>query len=98
MEYIVTTNNIHIIDSYKISKKDFDKVLKTIEVKEKGNTIVFDNRSFKSLKREWAVHNLAYSLNISRPRSKDVDLNYPQKWYVSFLYSVIGTISLFLIH
>ena len=46
----------------------------------------------KSLCREWACHNAAYSLGIRRGKTKDVDLDYPQKWYVRAAYWVIGSI------
>lgn len=97
MEYTVSTNNIHIIDSYKTSKHDFNTELKKIQDADGDKTIVFEHRSYKSLRREWACHNLAYNCHILRSHAKDVDLNYPQKWYVALFYNIVGRIALLLI-
>ena len=37
-------------------------------------------RSSESLEAEWGVHNVLYRLGIFRSRTKDVGLNFPQKW------------------
>jgi hypothetical protein len=36
------------------------------------------------------VHNRLYKLHILRDRTKDVDLEYKQKWYLKVLYSILG--------
>ena len=97
MKYTVSKNNIHIVDSYLISKNEFDNELKKIEDLYVGKTDVFKCRTYKSLKKEWAVHNLCYNLHLFRSHTKDVDLNYPQIWYEPFLYNIFGGISLLLI-
>ena len=97
MKYTVSKNNIHIENSYLISKKEFDNELKKIEDLYVGKTDVFKYRTYKSLKKEWAVHNLCYNLHLFRSHTKDVDLNYPQIWYEPFLYNIFGGISLLLI-
>ena len=98
MKYTVSKNNIHIVDSYLISKNEFDNELKKIEDLYVGKTDVFKYRTYKSLKKEWAVHNLCYNLHLFRLHTKDVDLNYPQIWYELFLYNIFGGISLLLIN
>ena len=97
MKYAVSKNSIHIEDSYLISKNEFDSELKKIEDLYAGEIDVFKYRTYKSLEKEWAVHNLCYNLHLFRTHTKDVDLNYPQKWYESFLYNIFGGISLLLI-
>jgi hypothetical protein len=47
--------------------------------------------------REWAAHNLLWDLNIYRSRTKDIDLNYPQKWYVRLGYFILGSFALLVI-
>ena len=84
MRYTISKNNIHIVDSYLISKNEFDSELKKIEDLSIGETDVFKYRTYKSLKKEWDVHNLCYNLHLFRTHTKDVDLNYPQIWYMSF--------------
>lgn len=89
--------NIHIENSYAVSKKDFNKVLADREWEAYEHNIeseigVFQNRSQFSLKCEWACHNFLYALNIARERTKDVDLDYPQKWYLRIAYTVGGVL------
>lgn|SRR5574344_365952 len=87
----VTDNNIHIVDSYIYSEKDFQEILDTIDYYYCHNAVLI-NRSECSLKLEWAAHNFMYLLHISRARTKDVDLDWPQKWYVKVFYAVVGSI------
>ena len=97
MKYAVSKNSIHIEDSYLISKNEFGNELKKIEDSYTGEIDVFKYRTYESLEKEWAVHNLCHNLHLFRSHTKDVDLNYPQIWYESFLYSIFGGISLLLI-
>ena len=46
---------------------------------------------------EWAAHNMLYNLNIQRERTKDVDLDYPQKWYYKVGYGICGVVALIFI-
>jgi hypothetical protein len=87
----VTPNNIHIDDSYKVSKKNFDAVLDDIE-KEHPECLVFQHRKRISMKFEWATHNALYLLGLWKSHTKDVDINWPIKWYVCFLYNVVGAL------
>ena len=81
---------IHIENSYRIPKKDFGIVLlrKKVEFPDSG---VWKRSQF-SLFKEWATHNGLYALGLWRSHTKDVDLEYPQKWYLSILYGVCGCI------
>lgn len=92
--YIIYPCNLHIENSYSVRKKYFASTLSWIE--ERHDSEVW-KRSKNSLKREWATHNLCYALDIKRDQTKDVDLNYPQKWYVRLGYAIIGSIALLLI-
>lgn len=87
--YEIGLNNIRIIDSCYVSKKDFDFVLNTIR-EDNPDNVVMSNRKNPGMRREWATHNLLYSLHLWRDHTKDVDLNYPQKWYVSLTYGIVG--------
>ena len=97
MKYAVSKNSIHIEDSYLISKNEFGNELKKIEDSSISQIDVFKYRTYESLEKEWAVHNLCYNFHLFRTHTKDVDLNYPQIWYESFLYNIFGRISLLLI-
>ena len=86
--YTVSENNIKIIDSYKVTKwADMLRILTTI--KKETNSNVF-NRSMDSLIEEWIAHNRLYKLHIFRSHTKDVDLNYPQKWYEKLIYRILS--------
>ena len=84
MKYIITNNNLHLIDSYKIRKKNFDGELNRIMGLHPNSEIWKRTRS--SMKLEWATHNGLYNLKYKRERTKNADLNYPQKWYAKIGY------------
>lgn len=92
----VNSNNIHIEDSHKISKKEFKSILNELRSKYSDSTVLM-NRSNSSLIFEWSFHNLLYYFNIQKSRTGSVDLDYPQKWYHILAYNVIGPIAFLLI-
>lgn len=88
MEISVSSNNIHINDSYKIkSKKDMLSIINKIRKTYQSDVL---NRTDKSLLNEWGAHNLCYNLHLFRSHTADVDLDYPQKKYLSVCYDIIG--------
>lgn len=85
----VGNDNIHIVDSYLITKrKDMYELLN--QIKEEYPELDVWNRSLFNLSCEWRAHNLLYKLNIFRDRVKDVDLNYPQNKLINIIYLVLG--------
>lgn len=87
--YKVTENNIHIQDSYKVtSKSKMSEVLYIIQHNHPDCNSF--KRSYNSLISEWRTHNRLYRLGYKRNRTKDVDLNYPLKWYVELAYRILG--------
>lgn len=96
LDYKVTENNIHITDSYKIGKHEFDSVLWSIR-ELYPECRVFNLRSMRSMKKEWATHNALYSIGICRSRTKDVDLNAPICWVIKATYCVVGSFVWFFI-
>ena len=94
----VSANNIHIVDSYAIRKKDFNEVLDRLQ-KQHPSCLVFEERNRFSMCCEWATHNLLYIIPSERLRAhvKDVDINTPLKWYVSLAYYVVGVFALLFI-
>lgn len=89
--YYINDNNIHIEDSYKISKNEFESIL--CEMRKKYTNSVLKNRSNFSLKLEWAAHNFLHNLGIEKSRTQSVDLNYPQSIKEKVFYTVFGLIS-----
>lgn len=88
--YLSGPGNIHLKDSYKYAKKEFDGQLRKIEALHPTCEVFLRKRW--SLKFEWLVHNVFYRWNIKRERTADCDLNYPQKWYVNWAYNILGCI------
>ena len=92
MKYTISKSNLHIIDSYAVSKKRFEPFLNSVEAIHPDSDVWI--RTKKSMCREWALHNLLYALHIARSHTADVDINYPQNWFVSIIYTVFGAIAL----
>lgn len=90
MKYTITSDNLHLIDSYKVSKRYFERELARIKGLHPGSEVC--HRSFGSIKKEWATHNALYDMHLFRSRTKDADINYPLKWYMAVAYAVVGTI------
>lgn len=91
--YTLTPNNLHIEDSYKVSKRDFIWALSAIKYAKKDGLYpnMYSNvwkRTAFSLEAEWVCHNFLYSIGYKREQTKDVDLNYPCK--IEWLYKVLG--------
>ena len=91
VEYTITENNLHIVDSAYIGKDDFWKELAEIWIEHTTNPVF--ERTIYSLLREWATHNFLYNLHIFRSHTKDVDLNAKQKWYEVIGYGIVGRIA-----
>lgn len=92
-EYTYTENNVHIEDSCTVGKKDMEGALLAIQIAHPELAVW--QRSIKSLKREWATHNLCYMLGLWRSRTKDVDLNQPNRW--EWLYNITGAVALLIV-
>ena len=88
----VSDNCVKIYDSYQVSKKDFKKFYKEIRNEYPENKVMKERKDC-GLNMEWATHNFLYNLDFKRSQTKDVDLNYPQKWYVKLAYALVGPIA-----
>lgn len=96
MKYTITQSNLHLVDSYKVSKRYFDRELARIKGLHPNSDVWL--RSFCSMRKELATHNALYDLGLFRSRTKDCDINYPLKWYMEVAYAVVGTIVYPFIH
>ena len=95
MKYKIYGDRVKLFDSYLVPKSKFGRELGAIR-----NLHPFCRlwkRSEGNIIREIATHNLLYSLNIRRDKTKDTDLDYEPKWYHNLAYGVIGTIALWVI-
>ena len=95
MRYKILGDRVKLFDSYLVPKAKFSNELGRI--RNLHPTCRLWSRSEASIKREWAAHNLAYSLNIKRNKTADCDLNYELKWYIRLAYWIVGTIALLVI-
>ena len=89
-KYTISDSNLHIADSYKVPKREFKKTLEAIESSDPLYIVWVRSKTGMCL--EWATHNALYALGIKRSSTKDVDLNYPQKWYEALGYGIVGTL------
>lgn len=85
IQYKISTNNIHIINSFQYTtRKEMKKIIQYLK-ELYPNNIVF-KRPISSL----SSHNLLYKVKIARHRTKDLDLEYPQKWYYKITYFLLS--------
>lgn len=95
MKYKIFGDRIKLFDSCFIPKDRFR--FEIDKIRNLHPTCHLWVRSDASIRREWAVHNLAYSLGIKRDKTADVDLNYEQKWYTKLFYFIFGSIAMLFI-
>ena len=85
-------DNTKIIDSYKVNNKwDMKFILYKIRDKVSKDKAIH-SRSISSMVNEWSAHNLLYNLGIQMYRTKDVDLNITQPWYIKVGYFLLSPI------
>jgi hypothetical protein len=75
IEYTLSKNNVHIVNSYKIKKKaEMNDIVKLIraEATKKGFKYKRSNSSWVT---EWRAHNYMYDKKMDRSRTGSVDLN-----------------------
>lgn len=94
--YIINAveNNTNINYSYDIKHiKDMRNCLKYCKdylLSKNINNYAIYKRSIFSMINEWRAHNLLYSLNIQKNRTRHVDLEYPIKWYKQVAYFILS--------
>ena len=83
-----------IWDSYQVeSYKDMKEIIYCIKP-EVSLEDAINTRRVSSMIHEWRVHNLLYSLGIFKRRTKSVDLDINQPWYLKVLYTIISPLYL----
>ena len=90
IDYTISPDNIHLESSFRVSKDDFESEL--VAMRERHPESLVWNRSFESLKREWAVHNAFHAMGIARNQSAHADLNWPQPWIIRMAYDLLGRV------
>ena len=95
MTYRILKDRVKLMDSFLVPKREF--VGELYNIRRANPECPIWARGYDSLRREWAAHNLAYSVGVRREKTKDCDLNYSQAWYIRLLYAVVGTFALWVI-
>lgn len=86
----VTKYNVHIEGSWTARNTE---EMRAVLLREKAlypDCEVFKHRTIESLVREWRAHNRLYRWGIFKNRAKDVDLEWPQPWWMKAAYFVLG--------
>lgn len=85
-----SSENTTIFNSYNIKRiAHMRNTLKSIK-EYLSDEYAVNNRSIFGMINEWRVHNLLYALGIARARTKDVDLELNQPWYMKVLYFMLS--------
>ena len=95
MRYKIYGDRIKLFDAYSVPKGSYVREIEKIRNLHPSCRVW--RRSVGNIRREWAAHNLAYSVGISRDKTGDCDLDYEPKWYHNFAYWVVGNIALWVI-
>ena len=95
MDYTITGKgvmpaNLHLVDSYRVKKRDFADTLNSIKADYLDSEVW--NRCISQMCLEIACHNACYGLGLWRDRTKDCDLNYKQSFLTRAMYAVIGVL------
>lgn len=88
IKYTISQDNLHLVDSYKVPTRRFDRELNSIQALHPSSDVW--KRTRKSIKREWSAHNGLYMIGYKRDHTKDVDLDYPQTFWEKFKFTVVG--------
>lgn len=84
-------DNTCILDSYKVKDMpDMENILWMIQSESEDSEMAVNKRGVWGMVNEWRVHNLLYSLGIQRDRTRSVDLNINQPWYMRLIYTIIS--------
>ena len=89
MVVTVSENNINIKDSYTVTNEEKMKEILFAIQHEYPECKSF-LRPLEDMIAEWKTHNRLYNWGMWKSHTKDVDLNYPFKWYIQLIYNILG--------
>lgn len=92
IEYTLSRNNVHIVDSYKVTRRaDMQRIINLIrkEAKKKGYNY---KRFASSWLVEWRAHNYMYQKGIEKARTGSVDLNEDESKWKLATYAVMSAL------
>jgi hypothetical protein len=92
ISFSATKNNIHIVNSYKITKKaDMNAIVKLIRAEALKNGLKY-KRTNSSWVTEWRAHNYMYDKGMERARTASVDLDEKASRVVLASYKVMAAL------
>ena len=88
-------DNTYIQDSYKVKRVDeMQGILRMIQSEVEDDSMAINKRGIWSMTHEWRAHNLLYSLGFEKDRTRSVDLNLNQPWYIKLGYKILSLLYL----
>lgn len=88
-------NNTCIQDSYKVRGiAAMHNILWMIQSEVEDASMAINKRGIWSMTHEWRAHNLLYYLGIEKDRTRSVDLNLNQPWYIRLGYKILSLLYL----
>lgn len=81
------SENVKIIDSYKIINKEYMEVILKAFIEKTGYK---SKRSIKSWIKEWTAHNRLYRLGLYKSHTEDTDLEENEKIHRLLIYQILG--------
>lgn len=80
-----------IIDSYRIKKiKDMKNIINMVREQNSDPNLCINKRKIFGMITEWRSHNLLYALGIQRERTKTVDLEEKQSFFLKIAYFIMS--------
>lgn len=87
ISYYISDNCVSVRDSYKVTDDEVKLDFLIHVCSEKPD--LESHRSKESMLEEWKAHNILYQKHLFRSRTKDVDIEYNQKWIFKVGYHII---------
>lgn len=89
MRIVVNAHSIHIENSFTITN-DKEKLEVLNELFKEHPEIASSGRTVKNMFYEWKAHNILYQKNYEIERTKSVDFELNQKWWLKIAYWLIA--------
>ena len=87
---IISADNVHIMDSYKVRKSSDMKAIIEIIREEAANRGFTYKRSTASWVAEWKAHNLLSNKDIEFSRTSSVDVNEGETFFRRLAYFILS--------
>jgi hypothetical protein len=80
----------HIENSYKIKKEKEMKYIISYLKDHTNESYAIHKESMNNMLKEWKAHNILYKIGLFRNRTRSVDLNIDNKWYIKLIYAILA--------